>query len=908
MKGKLRKLIGMLLTLSVLAASVVVTMPASAATEVWSENFNDWTVVTDYKTNGWVANNDDSAAQAELVTIDAEHGQSFKLAKNSVQIKYPVGLTSGQYKVDYSMYFQNDNDQGALVFMTGNINNPQYDAGEEALYNADKSSNSNALSMFWTGGNAYFGSGTNQNKKWATVYEKDTWYDISTIVDMDSRLYKTTVTAGGAKVYEITRIMDPNTNLSAIGFANWYATGTDAVIDNFKVTSTTEKLTKIVEDDFENYTRLYINPDEGETISPANSMTYAFNNGWWGLYAEHGGSYATPTLDSTTFPGNKVLGFFKAGTTMISHQFNNPIYEGKVKIKFSINQTEKGARPAIFFDDTFTTGEYDLTAGSNGERRNPQQYGGTWPATNDVYIGSAGNVNSGNDIILNTVPNEWYDWVYVIDLDTKKLSLTIEKDGKVITRKRGVDFGFDQICSFDIRAWDGAADGTKMFFLDDVVVEKLGDETPADYLMFENNFDTDTVDSMKKEGWVFSEAEGKTYAISDGVLNITGNGAGVSKRFANETADKIRISYNVKAGSGGLGVIDYVGSSTTVTGNNRVALLYLDAANSNAVYHTYFSTLEAYKIADYTANTWLTVENVIDTVNKTVTYKLTDQYGDLIGEPYTLENPAHIFPDADGNPNGYVTGIQSLFFRNWGFAGSNIAVDNVKVEYYYGIPKINEDQISMKYISGDDVDLTQAVVAPGIKSITLDFDAEVTQESTSGAITLKEKGGTAVESYTGTISGNTYVMTLDSILKPRTTYELTVAGDVGTSLGMTIGKDFTYEFTTGAAECITLMDGVYMSGQKIETLTGVTSGDIDVKMQVVNNMTNSADYTIIIGYYNSNNMMVYTDIAAGTVDGESSKDVSERFTLPDMTNVSYAKVFIWDSVRNAIPYCDEITL
>ena len=54
--------------------------------------------------------------------------------------------------------------------------------------------------------------------------------------------------------------------------------------------------------------------------------------------------------------------------------------------------------------------------------------------------------------------------------------------------------------------------------------------------------------------------------------------------------------------------------------------------------------------------------------------------------------------------------------------------------------------------------------------------------------------------------------------------------------------------------------------------------------------------------------MVFADYYPDSVSSGVSVDVDKEFTLPTMTDVSYVKVFIWDSLENAIPYTTEIDL
>ena len=898
MKGNLKKLIGLLLAVTVMATCIVVTIPASAETVVWSEDFNDWTGTTkdDYTANGWEAKNEtnfNDATNAALVQIDEEHGLSYRLSMTTgAQINKHLGLSSGKYQLDYSVYANTNTGTMFYMYMSGaNVtstdqverNNVQPGSGEEVL-----DGNANALTALGKSGIAYFGSAfATTNKKWATTYETGKWYDYSIIVDMDTRLYKTTVKTGDTVVYEITRVMDPGASLNLIGMTSWNPTATEVYVDDFKVTPVTEALTEIVNDDFESYTSWDMTDD------PAPSADRGYNNGYWGRATGFADGSRAAVLDNTTYTDNQTLAFFKDAASYMSYQLTNPINSGKMRIKFALLNRAGSEGPVIHFDDTFQS-----DSGDNATR-SIAQYGGIHPTTKDINISATGPFAAQSDTILDAPAAIWYDWIYDIDLDDKTVTLTIEREGRVVARRRNVTLSLAQIAAFDITAWSGTADGTPKFWVDDLVIERVMDnETTEDYLIFENNFDEDgitTVDSLKQDGWYFRSWASDSdvhYEVANGAMHIFDVNEFIRKEFANETAAKIRMSYDIS--STGLTVVQLTGSGVTNLNENVTTPLCLDPTHGVVIKNTDNWKTEGSKIADYTAGTWLSVEHVADVANKTMETTVKDSRGNLVGEPYATTLA--------------YDGLKAIAFKNWQ-ADTDIYLDNVKVEYFYGTPTLTENDITIKYISDIDADLTQDTIAPGVKSIALDFGTEIAKETANGAITIKNVDTGATVGYVGEVVGNTFVMTLtDASLAPTTKYEMTVPGTVATELGVALGTELVYEFETGKAECTTVLDGIYVCGEKKESLSGITSGSFDVKFKIVNNKTEDASYAIIVGYYDANDRMIYTDFAADTAGSGASVDVSKSFTLPDMTKVNYVKVFIWDSLENAMPYCEGISL
>ena len=897
MKGKLRKPIGLFLAVTVIATCIVVTIPVSATDVVWSEDFNDWTELSEsvYRDNGWEAkhetNFNDAINNADLVKIDDEHGISYKFSTGSgAQINRHLGLSSGKYKVEYSVYSKTDAGTMFYVYMSGaNVtsdnqterNNVQPGSGEEVL-----DGNTNALTALGKSGIAYFGSSfATTNKKWSTTYETGKWYDYSIIVDMDTRLYKTTVSTDDTVVYEITRVMDPGASLNLIGMTSWNPGATEVYVDDFKVTRTTEGITQILNDDLESYTSWDM------TGNPEPSFDRGYNNGYWGRTVDFADSSRAAVLDNTTYSGNQTLAFFKNAASYMSYQFTNPINTGKLRIKFALLNRTGSEGPVIHFDDTFASDSNNL--------RSITQYGGIHPTTKDINISATGPFAEQSDTILDSPAAIWYDWVYDIDFDNKTVSLSIEKDGRTIARRKNVSLSLNQISAFDITAWSGTADGTPKFWVDELVVEVVTEnETPDDYLIFENNFDSDgitTVDSLKEEGWYFRSWANDAdthYEVKDGVMHIFDANEFIRKEFGNETTGKIRMSYDIS--SNGLAVVHMTGSGVTNLNENCTTPITLDPIHGVVIKNTTNWKDDGCKVADYTAGTWLSVEHIVDPVANTLFTTVTDSRGNLVGEPYEI--------------NLAYTGVKALAFKNWE-TNKDIYIDNVKVEYFFEIPTLTEDDITIKYASDMDADLTQSTIAPGVKSIILDFGAEIALETAEGYITIKNKDTGDYVDYTGEVDGNKFVMTLTTpSLAPLSTYELTVPATVATELGIELGTELVYEFATGEEECTVILDGIYVNDTKTDSLSGVTSGSFDVRFKFVNNKSKSADYAIIIGYYNADNRMVFADYYPDSVSSGASVDVDKEFTLPTMTDVSYVNVFIWDSLENAIPYITKIDL
>lgn len=855
-------------------------------TDSWVEDF-EWSDALAFRAHGWRAGNalGDSTLALEEATTGDSHGKSMKMPQTTSQYAYPLGKTSGTWKLSASLYPQNTSQQVFVKFGSVPYGDPA---------NAwTGTSEANNLVCFWTKGEIYLdaNNGAGGARYFSGNYEANKWYDVSAVIDLDERLYKVTVKNGGTVIAEKINILDSATDLQWVTFTNWAGANSACYIDDISLEPTTEKVSKvIVNDDFEKYTSV--------VVDGANATTNLYNNGWSPGIWDWGISNATnaPSIDSTTFAGNKVLAMGNDATQGANFELSNPITEGKVKVKFSMN-SPAGERLGFFLKNQYnnTDAEYDIVLH------------GSTSAPNSLM---RGNVGDNKTFFFDMTANEWYDIEITIDMDNRVANTRVLKDGKSVGLAKDIPFTkTTQLSSFGFMGWKTGVNDNKPYYIDNFSVELLDSgETQYDYLIEENNFEGYAAyTELGTAAYTFDPRASASYALAGGAdgkqaLQISGNASRFAKTIAGATAGKVRISYDIK--TDGIAVVTFVGTNAANAGMNQALLAYVHA---DGIGHTYAGIYEDNKLCDYTKGSWVRIENIIDLDKRTISYAVYDEKGIALGEPYVQNGFEWI---TRSEPGQTIEKLNAFWVRNWGIEGTSVWVDNIKYEYYYGIPSISVASVSARDLAGESVDMTAALITPGLSEIALDFSAELTEESTAnGAIKLYEKDGSA--EYTGSVEGEKYVIPLSTPLKGNTTYVIYVDESVATSLGSALGQSFTYKFTTSEAECEVISRGVYKYGTatELESIDGLAAGDkIVVWADVVNNTYTAQDVTFLVAYYGSNNILKAVDIAPESADAAFSETIEREFTLQDMTNIEEIRIYVWDNAVNAIPYCEAINL
>lgn len=246
--------------------------------------------------------------------------------------------------------------------------------------------------------------------------------------------------------------------------------------------------------------------------------------------------------------------------------------------------------------------------------------------------------------------------------------------------------------------------------------------------------------------------------------------------------------------------------------------------------------------------------------------------------------------------------FKAIRLRLWGDATCKAYFDNLKMVYDIERPKLDESGVTM-VDSADAVVTNYDEVDSALKTITLDYGTEL---ANAGTVTLADDTGDTVE-FTGEIVGETYVMTLNEILKDGTDYTLSASGAVGVN-GNAQDMSLEMRFTTAemGSDIVRLDKLTNEAGEDITSLSQL-SGTFTVNTSAVNRTDEARDLIWIVAYYNGDRF-VDAQMQTDVLDANSALVNQPEFTALAMTDITKVKVFLWDTLDDMVPYCDALEL
>ena len=879
MKGNfLNKTLSMVLVIAMLLSCLMVCQPAFGTVVTDSPiTFDNWTDVgADYAAAEWrVDNAADVIGNAALVDAGEEHAKALQLPSDGKSTKvfgYKVGATSGQYEIKFSLYPKEDGNFN--VWIGDNVNAGLDSCGVVHFYNGEVYSTKDLT----TNANMYL-----------CRYTTEKWYDITVNVDLDSRLYRVVVSDDeGNTLGTRTMTMAEDDTLSNI-YMNTREEGV-CYVDDISVKESAEKLTVIVDDDFESYTQ----SAAGSSADEYNSAYLA--NNWWVFDGVTG--RILPVVYSTTFQDNKVLRFGDASNAGLLWKFSNPIKSGRVKMSGSVNMSVEGTSGSVVC--------MSLRTSDNGENDHRLML-----AHNGSIFGLRNTHNTGFGLgtwsMLDTEPNVWYDFIITLDMDSKTQSIQLFRDGKTVGLKRDIPFhtNASELSSIHIKSLAKNAP----WYLDNWKVEIIDDaETVDDYLIFDEDFSkSDTTDDLKKNGWDLTASTDATdNIVTDGAEKylVVGPKGKVQRAFSDDISEnsdisaetptaastgngKYRFSFDVK--TSGKALISYIGQyDPESTGDKKSGSVNLAFLTGGAIYHTASSAHNNRKLADYNTEQWVNIEVEVDVKNKKEKWTARDMSGNILGSPVEKEGlyDASVAQLADGSRP--IIGMKALSVHNWD-TSLPLYIDNVKIEYAYSQPSLNNASVTMTDINDNKIEDILNDVTPGLKKIELDFGANMTEDGLAGKVSLM-KGETPV-TFEGKTEGTKYIMTLPDMLEEKSNYILTVDKSASNSVGATIGNsNFVLTFNTTNGYVTASKPTVWVDANtEVTGLSGLAENQsIKVKSNVVNCTSESSDITVIAAFYDGNRLISATPYPGTINRGDSSFE--KEITLPNMEEVTSVKI------------------
>ena len=228
------------------------------------------------------------------------------------------------------------------------------------------------------------------------------------------------------------------------------------------------------------------------------------------------------------------------------------------------------------------------------------------------------------------------------------------------------------------------------------------------------------------------------------------------------------------------------------------------------------TVIESGDLGHLSTEKWYHFEHLLDLDRNLQKVKVYNQNGELVA--------SGINEDLNG-VDDIELNVGTVEVRNWS-AGSkkDIKFDNFKYETCTNRPEVVKVYATDKY--GEEiVGLTN--LTPAITQITIVYDKMLAASNPADLFSLP-----GVD-YSGSIVGNSFVMTINQTLSDTASYTLKASAEVMDMDGLTTGKEFETVITTGTIE-----ENSQTAPLLVETWDGIVEG------WVLNNITEPYLYTV----------------------------------------------------------------
>lgn len=511
---------------------------------------------------------------------------------------------------------------------------------------------------------------------------------------------------------------------------------------------------------------------------------------------------------------------------------------------------------------------------------------------------------------LNYIPNEWYDFSIVFDLDAKTYSIQQKNGGNVIWAYRDLPLSIwnaqegklgkemESITSIRFRQWAKTLDIGKL------KIEKIQQEKDSDFVLCSEDFEKVTNDNLANHGieawWsVFSDvAEIKVPNGESSKMLTVANDKHVAKKMPDlELGKKYKFSYTEKLSSSRL----YL--NITKFNDSGQNSLILPWASGNVAYCQEHENDTSAKLGDVKDGDLVRFEAIYDSARKMIECSIFDaKTGTQIGSTIKTNVP-------DSVVNNMI-GSKSLHISKWG--NGETYIDDFKLEYYVERPDLSDKKVSMTDYKDNPIEINAQTetITPAIKQIKLDFGTKIKESSLEGAVTLKKKSdGSDVEFNSSLSEVGVYTITLSKMLEQNTEYVLSADKKISNENGYAMLNSFTTEFTTGNINSVVKLSNATVDGQTATLGNASQSGkQIVIDTELVNADSAKKDLVYILTYYKNNILLNAAVKPAEAQQGDISAE-TQRFDIP--SNVSDAdtiKVFLWNTSKDMKAYCEPIVI
>ena len=520
----------------------------------------------------------------------------------------------------------------------------------------------------------------------------------------------------------------------------------------------------------------------------------------------------------------------------------------------------------------------------------------------------------------------WYTIKAAVDCDNRYYSVEIynRSTGKLIARRSPISFAGDETVGFIKFSALGISYAAAVY-IDNISIEKT---TTKNTLIYEDHFDYSSVKLATEAMAVDGESEDlKGSSYFEGytpwrVVNKIGNAYGLENddvlgsqvvRLGDDpgTTDKTEKSGLVYAPVKDMLLKDVA----TQEGRGKVKLSFkIRPAKIDG------TAFQIYAMSDHTANNaakvfeitnnsgtpaingididkskWYDADLVLDIANKSAKVTLKDH------------STQALITEFSKNSNK-LTAVKGIMFNVVG--GTYVYVDDVKLKYATVPPSVNVNKIvaidcfSQK-ITG------YANVPTSLKKIEIPMGCPVTDETANPSkILLTNSSGSAVN-YTGTVSGNFYIMELNSVLSLNERYTITIPSTVANAYGDVLGENVTFTFNTVNNPMD--VSAVSVNGVPFGSLWDVVPGStIGVTMSYANNTSEALNSKVVLAFYGGSELINMQSVNFAVQANSHGVDGSHiTFTVPadiDMEIVDRMSIFVWGGFANMNPLARTVNV
>ena len=293
------------------------------------------------------------------------------------------------------------------------------------------------------------------------------------------------------------------------------------------------------------------------------------------------------------------------------------------------------------------------------------------------------------------------------------------------------------------------------------------------------------------------------------------------------------------------------------------------------------------------ASAWYDVDLVFNVEDRTVTTTVKDIEGNSVADSVLTGEQA-------------LDAVKGIMFKAAG--GSSVLMDDIKLKYCIPAPSVDQNNIALTDRFGGAVtDINNVTTA--LKTIEIPMGCPVDSETANSSAILLQDSSENTVAYEGTVSGNSYIMELDSVLGLNEEYTVTIPQTVANILGDELGSDVTFTFKTLDAPID--ISAASVNGEPFSNISGITAGStVGVTVSYKNDTEKAIAGNVMLAFYGEEKLAGIQSASLTVQVGTCGVD-EKTFTVPadiDMSTVDNMSIFVWDGIQSLKPLSQSINV